>query len=189
MNRYEVEEAWEAIRIDHLAVAADAMLTSDVKVWSSPLDNGNMARVTIQFTKNTDYLADPAAYFRILKSWSTLLEKVAPGERFSGPRMQHDSEFEANVIYRVPMRSARFAGQNGKTFIKHMALFEVALILAQAFGRGTYSRELLRKFPDPRHRWEVVIRKLPFLNNTPRIFVPKTPKAVPLRNRGYFDRW
>ncbi|WP_324809786.1 hypothetical protein [Ralstonia pickettii] len=189
MKTYQLEEAWKEIRIGDLVTMADAMLESNIDVRSLPLENGAKAKINIRFTRNPEYLGTPQTYFRMLRSLTTLFEKVAPGERFSTAHFRHDeAEFEVNVTYRPPVRSARYVGQDVKSFMKSMALFEVASILSQALVGTYYFRELKKRFPDPRHKWESAIRtKIPFLDNAVRIYVPERPKRVPFQNREYFD--
>jgi len=189
MSTYGIEKAWEEIRIIDLIIAAEAMLGSVVDVSESPVENGEKGKVTIRFTRTPNYMDDPEKYFRMLRSWTTLLEKIVPGKRLTAAHFRHDlSEFEANVIYRLPMAGAKRVGMDPRSFMRSMALFEVAFILSQALGDGSYATKLLKKYPDPRHKWESAIRsRIKFLDNAARIYVPKRPEYVPLQNRSYFE--
>lgn len=188
MNKYQIEEAWKDIKIADLITVADAMLACAIDVKSTPLKDGTKGRVTIRFTKNPNYLDEPDTYFRMLKSLTTLLEVIAPSWRFSAAHYSHhEAEFEINVIYRLPLWDARFSGMDEKSFMKKMAVFEAARVLSQALPY--YSRQLMDKFRDPRHKvQQAIYSKLPFLDYAVRIHVPERPKSVPLQNRRYFDK-
>ncbi|CAJ0807808.1 MULTISPECIES: hypothetical protein [Ralstonia] len=188
MNKYKIERAWKEIKISDLMTVADAMLESPIRVKSKPLANGTKGLVTIQFTKDPNYLDTPDSHFRTLKSLTNLLEEVAP-PRFRGAHFSHgEAEFEINITYRLPLWDARFSEVDDKTFMETLAVFEASRLLSQALRGSYYSGRLKDKFPDPRHRvQQVIYSKLPFLDYAVRIHVPERRTTAPLQNQSYFD--
>lgn len=191
MGRYQSEYAWEKIKRFDLVLAVEAMLESEVKTFSRPLENGELGVVNIQFTKDPEYLDDAGEHFGRLESLRILFKDVAPEERFNFKSSVDatEAQYNINVKYRLPLFSAKFVQESERTFLKRMALFDLGFLLGQALDSGYYQGLLREKFPDPRHKWDRAIRsRVPFLDNAARIYVPPRPKHEPLQNRKYFDR-
>lgn len=189
MSRYQAEQAWKKINRYDLLQAVRAMLESEVSTISSPIENGKRGVVNIRFTKDPDYLKDAGDHFTRLGSLKVLFESIAPKGRFAIKGFSaSEAQYNINVTYKLPLRSAKFATVDEREFMRNMALFDLAFLLGQAVDIFDYRSELLAKFPDPRHEWERAIRnRIPFLDNAARIYVPPRREAEPLRNSEYFD--
>lgn len=191
MGRYQSEYAWEKIKRFDLVLAVEAMLESEVTTCSRPIENGKLGVVNIQFTKDPDYLKDAGEHFGRLESLRILFKDVAPEDRFNfvSSLDANEAQYNINVTYRLPLLSAKFVQESERTFLKRMALFDLGFLLGQALDSDYYQGRLLEKFSDPRHKWDRAIRRrVPFLDNAARIYVPPRPKHEPLQNRKYFDR-
>jgi hypothetical protein len=189
MNRYQAEQAWKKINRYNLLLAVRAMLECDVRTSSSPIDNGKRGMVNIQFTKDPDYMKESGDHFARLESLGVLFKDIAPKGRFSIKGFSaSEAQYNINVTYKLPLFSARFATVAEPEFLTRMALFDLAFLFGQAVESYQYRTDLLAKFPDPRHKWERVVRsRLPFLDNAARINVPRRPEDERLRNSQYFD--
>ncbi|MFC7633312.1 hypothetical protein ACFQVB_37810 [Paraburkholderia humisilvae] len=166
------------------------MLEADVATSSRPVENGKRGLVNIRFTKDPEFLKVPGEHFARLESLRILLKDVAPEGRFNiQDYAASEAQYNVNVMYKLPLLSAKFVKESERIFLKRMALFDLAFVLAQALDSGYYLGRLLKKFPDPRHNWDRAIRnRIPFMDNAARIYVPPRRRNEPLQNGRYFDR-